>query len=221
MGLELFKAKLKDEPELLKEIESLYESNNENVKRIGVLETELSGAIEKKKNLQDMVREVTGISELSKDNLKKFAENADEGLKADNETLQANYQKLKDEFDAVGTKHEAEVSEMILKDTLRGLGISDKVQNDRAFQELTKLVLDGAERDGATFKFKDGDKTLFNERNQPMTVEDKVLELQNGEFSFLFKQAQGGGAGEVGVTPTTKEVTEQRAKVAMIKDKFL
>ena len=101
---------------------------------------------------------------------------------------------------------------MILKDTLRGLGVADMVQNDRAFKELTKLVLDGAVREGAVFTFKDGDKTLFN-GGRPVNVEDRIQDLREGDFSYLFKPSVGGGGGQgvPNTTPTSTKNDNDRA----------
>lgn len=196
MGMEEIIAALGDKASLVDEVKGVFDSNNSNVNRIGTLEGELNGAIDRRKNLHSLVSKATGLNELSEENLLKFASNADEGLKADNETLQLTLQELQGKFDSLGNAHESEISEMILKDSLRGLGLGDRVQNDRAFSELTKLVLDGAERDGSNFSFKKDGKTLFNEQGiKPLDIEGRVLQLQNGEFSYLFKQTQGGGGG--------------------------
>lgn len=218
MGLEEIKAALGDKAELVSEIEVLFNNSTSNVDRIGVLESELSGAIARRKDLHGLVSRVTGLNELSEDNLTKFASNADEGLKADNETLQANMAALKDSYDGLSSKHEAEISEMILKDTMRSLGISDRVQNDRAFSELTKLVLDGAEREGANFVFKKEGKTLYDEYNKPLNVEDRILQLQSGEYSYLFKQAKGAGGGDNKLPPMQQ--TKMQGAVSSVLSSF-
>ena len=187
-------AALGDKADAVAELNAFIGTNETNIGRIGTLETELTDAVARRKNLHTIVSKATGLNDLTEDALMNFAKDADSGLKADNETLQANLLKLQGDYDGLGTTHETEISEMILKDTLRGLGIGDSVQNDRAFQELTKLVLSGAVRDGATFTFKDGDKTLFN-GGKPLNVEDRIAELRESEYSYLFKPVQGGGGG--------------------------
>ncbi len=205
---------LGDKASLVEEVKGAYSNNEGNVSRIGVLETELSGAIGKKKSLQELVRKATGLNELSEDNLMKFAENADSGLKADNETLQSKLAELQGNYDGLGASHESEISMMILKDTLRGLGVGDRVQNDRAFSELTNLVLNGAVRDGATFTFKDGDKTIFGDGGKPLNVEDRIMQLQDGEYSYLFKTVTGGGAGDSKAPVNTKQQTKLQSAIS-------
>ena len=202
MALQDIVQALGDKAGLIDEVTSIFENNTANVTRIGTLETELTDAVARRKNLHSLVSKTTGLNELSEEALTRFAQNADEGLKLDNETLQTNLAELQGRYDGLGNQHETEISEMILKDTLRGLGIGDRVQNDRAFAELTKLVLDGSERDGATFVFKEEGKTLFGDGGKPLNVEDRISQLQDSEYSYLFKPVTGGGGGQGGQKPS-------------------
>ena len=196
---------LGDNSNAVAELKTFIETNQTNVDRIGTLETNLNDAVDRRKELHARVSKATGLTDLTEDALNSFAKNADEGLKADNETLQANLLKLQGDYDGLGSTHESEISEMILKDTLRGLGVADMVQNDRAFKELTKLVLDGAVREGSVFTFKDGDKTIFN-GGRPVNIEDRLQTLREGDFSYLFKPSKGGGGGQ-GEAPTTSHTS--------------
>ena len=212
---------LGDKAGLATEVKGLYENNTKNVERIGTLETELSDAVARRKKLHETVSKTTGLAELSEEALTKYAENADTGLKADNETLQAKLAELKGQYDGLGQQHENEISEMILKDTLRGFGIADRVQNDRAFAELTKLVLDGAERDGATFVFKKDGQTIFDNGGKPMGVEERIAELQESEYSYLFRPVQGGGGGQGGKSPENiKQQTKMESDVSSVLSGF-
>ncbi len=216
MAIEQIIEALGDKAGLVDEVNGLFSNNSKNVERIGVLETELSGAIDRRKSLHSLVSKTTGLNELSEENLLKFASNADDGLKADNETLQGNLLELQGKFDGLGATHESEISEMILKDTLRGLGISDRVQNDRAFSELTKLVLNGASRDGSQFTFKEDGKTLYGDGGKPLNVEDRINQLQASEFSYLFKQTKGGGGGNPDGASQPKQQTKLQGAISDI-----
>jgi len=187
---------LGDNSELINEVKLMSESNHSNITRIGKLEGDLNEAITKRQSVKDLVRTHLGLSEVSEDSLSSFAKNADEGLKMDNQTLQDKLAELQTSYDGLGETHEKEVSEMILKDTLRGLGIGDRVANDRAFSELTKLVLNGATREGAAFTFKEDGKTIFADGGKPMNVEDRINQLQESEYSYLFKTVTGAGGGQ-------------------------
>ncbi len=218
MAIEQIVEALGDKAGLIDEVRGVFDNNTANVGRIGTLETELSDAVGRRKKLHDIVSTATGLNELSEENMTKFAANADEGLKADNETLKGNLAELQGRYDGLGTQHEAEISEMILKDTLRGLGIGDRVANDRAFTELTKLVLAGAERDGAAFIFKEEGKTLFGDGGKPLNVEDRIAQLQESDYSYLFKAAKGGGGGQgtvPGSSSTGSKNDNQRANEMM------
>lgn len=207
-------AALGDNPELVAEVNKMSEVNTSNVSRIGQLEGDLNTAISKRQNIKELVRTHLGLSEISEDTLASFASNADEGLKLDNQTLQDKLMELQGSYDGLGASHEAEISEMILKDTLRGLGISDRVQNDRAFSELTKLVLNGASREGAVFTFKEDGKTVFGNGGQPINVEDRINQLQEGEYSYLFKQTKGGGGGQGQAPANTKTQTKLQSAIS-------
>ncbi len=204
---------LGDKAGLIDEVNGLFENNTGNVARIGTLETELTDAVARRKNLHSLVSKATGLNDLTEEALNKFASNADEGLKADNETLQGNLLDLQTKYDSLGAQHEAEISEMILKDTLRGLGISDRVQNDRAFSELTKLVLDGSERNGASFTFKEDGKTIFGDAGKPLNVEGRISQLQESEYSYLFKAKTGGGASQSNA-PTPLHQTKLQSAIS-------
>ena len=213
---------LESNPALASEVESIYSTNETNVQKIGELEVASSTLRGDIKGFKDMVRNVTGLTELSEVNLQKFAGGADDGLRADNQTLQDKLEELTNNYNGLESKHETEISTMILKDTMRGLGIGERVQNDRAFTELTNLVLSGAERDGANFIFKEDGKTIFADGGKPMNVEDRISQLQESEYSYLFRPVQGGGGGGDNTnpninTPKTNLTVNQRA-AAMIKE---
>ena len=202
MGLEQIVTALGDKAELISEVKSIYDSNSDNVKRIGSLETDIHKAVEKRQSIKDLVRTQLGLTDVSEESLSSYANGVDEGLKSENTALQERLIELQDKYDGLGSTHETEISTMILKDTLRGLGIGDRTANDRAFTELTKLVLDGAERDGATFVFKKDGQTVYNDSNRPLNVEDRISQLQDSEYSYLFKPVTGGGGGQGGQKPS-------------------
>ncbi len=211
MGLEQIIEALDGKAELIDEVNSIYGNNNANVERIGTLENELSDAVGRRKTLHALVSKVTGLTELSESNLSNFAANADDSLKLDNETLQGKLAELTNSYDGLESKHETEISQMILKDTLRGLGIGNRIQNDVAFSELTKLVMNGATREGANFTFKADGKTLFGDGGKPLNVEDRVSQLQEGDYSYLFKPVSGAGGGQEVALPPKQQNKLQSA----------
>jgi len=57
-------------------------------------------------------------------------------------------------------------------------------------------VLNGATREGAAFTFKEDGKTIFADGGKPMNVEDRINQLQESEYSYLFKTVTGAGGGQ-------------------------
>ncbi len=214
MSIELIKKALGDQSSLIDEVTSIFEANSTNVNRIKELETNEHTLRGDLKSHKDMVREVTGLSELSRDNLQSFVSGADDALKKDNLALQEQIGTLRDEFDGLEGKHKVEVNTMVMRDTLRGLNVQDKVWNDRALGDLTNALLDGASLDGGKFTFKDSEGvTLRNERGNEMTVEDRVVSLQQDEDNYYFRPLSGGGAADSS-TPSVKPTTKLQGAIS-------
>jgi len=210
-----------DLEKLRAENEELKATISDNIERIGGLESSTAKAIEKKDRVLGLVRENFGIAEVSEETLKGIAAGGDETLKKENLLLQEKMQNLSKQFEQTQQTHKTEVDTMVLKDTLRGLGVADRTVNEVAFNELTNIVLSEAERDGANFIFRDNEgRTRFTESGKPMTVQDRIAELATSDRSFLFKEPSGGGAttsaGAKNAPPTSGTGT-----VNYIKDKFL
>jgi len=201
MSLEAINGHLKGNQELIDEVKSYFDGSNvnaDNVKRITNVEGMRDEAISKYGSLKGMLREITGLEELSKDNVTKaFGGSSDalEAIKSDNSTLQQKLADLKSNYDGLESKHLSEIDEMIMLDTLRGLDMSSQVWNDRALKDLTKDLLLTARRESGSFVFQEDGKTLFNSVGQPMSVEDKIAELKESKEAYYFKPISGGGGG--------------------------
>ena len=204
MALEEILSALGNHKELAEEVKSIFDANQDNVERIGGLESKIREAIDKKDRVLKLVRENLGISEVSEDTLSQFAKDPDEALKADKEALQTKLGEMNQKLHDTESEYNKKIDTMVLKDTLRGLGVKDRVANEVAFGELTNIVLAEAERDGAKFVFKDEDgRTRFTDNGKPMTVEDRIDELSRGDRSYLFNQPAGGGTPPSGTQQHT------------------
>ena len=178
--------------ELAEELRGVYEANGENVKRIGYLETKINEAVEKKDKVVGLVRNNLGITEISEETMKRFAENGDEAIKKDNEALRMKLEETQTNLLDAEQGYKKREDTMVLKDTLRGLGIADRAVNEVAFEELTNIILDEANREGSQFTFKDEEgRTRFTDAGKPMTVEDRVNEIATGDRAFLFNPRTG------------------------------
>ncbi len=206
MSIEQLNSALKDQPELLEEVKGYFagsEANQDNLKRIGSLETARDEAIEKRQHLKAILKDVTGLSEFTSDSLKGAFGGESEALetiKLDNETLQKTLMDLKSDYDGLEGKHKGEVDQMIMMDTLRGLEMGSQVWNDRALKDLAVDLLKDASRESGVFEFKEDNKTLFNDVGQPMTVADKIEEMRNSNDAYYFKPTTGAGGGQGSAT---------------------
>jgi len=207
MAIDDIVSALGNHKELADEVKNIFEANQANVERIGTLEGELNEAIKKKSKVLDLVRKNLGVTEVSEEALSQFAKDPDEALKADKEALQAKLEEMNNKLQQTEQEYNQKIDTMVLKDTLRGLGVKDRVANEVAFEELTKIVLSEAERDGSKFVFKDEEgRTRFTDNGKPMTVEDRIDELSQGDRSYLFNKPAGGGTPPSGTQQQTTGV---------------
>jgi len=211
---------LESNPTLASEVESIYKTNEANVNKIGELEVKTSTLGTDLKGFKDMVRSVTGLTELSEANLTRFADGADEGLKADNQTLQSKLEELTSNYNGLEGKHETEISTMILKDKLRSLGVDKMTKSDFAFNIIAEKLQEEAVREGKKFTFKDGDKTMFGDGGKELDEIGRVSQLKDGDYGVYFNEVKGAGGGQEKASPTVQS-NHDKGSVAYIKDKFL
>ena len=197
------------------ELQKTLEERNEAYSKLEVVANESK---EKRDNIKKLVKSGLGITEISEESLASLKLNADETIAKERDELAFKLEEQQGKVAEVTNRYETKIGTMVLKDTLRGLGIDATVQNDLAFEQLTNLVLAEAERDGVNFVFKKEDGTTkFGVGGKPLTIQERIAELQKSEYSFLFKPNTGAGTGKEqqreatpkGGTPLTKHISEQ------------
>jgi len=205
------------EEELQAQVTELQGTLAERNEAFTKMETVANESKAKRDNLKGLIKSTFGVSEITEDSLKALKLNADEALRGDVENLSAQLADKDLEVEGVKAGYEKTISTMVLKDTLRGLGIDAIASNDLAFEQLTNVVLAEAERDGANFVFRNEDGTTrFNKAGKPLTVKERVTELQHSDLSYLFKPTAGAGVGQdnigakpkEGGTPLTKHIAQ-------------
>ncbi len=214
MGIQEIKTALGDNVSLVDEVMSMMEVNQANVDKIGALETANHGLNTDIKSFKDMVRETTGLSELSRDNMTKLTSGADESLKADNLALQDKLSHTVDEMNGLSGKHELELNTMAMKDILRSLDMKEQVLGEAGLNDLTRALLEGATKDSKGFTFKKDGVTMTNDKGSPMSVEDRILDLRNDDRYYFFKQPSGGGAGDSKAPVNTKQQTKLQSAIS-------
>jgi len=197
------------------ELETTLTERNNAYTKLEVVAQEAKAGRDKIKGL---VKTTFGLSEITEDSLSAVSKNVDEAMQEKIKELNDEKGQFQSQLDEVNTKHDNEMSKLILSDTLRGLGIDSQSSNGLAFEQITQLVLNDATRENSEFVFKDKDGiTLFGVGGKPLTVKERVATLQKGDYSFLFKPTAGAGVGQdnavqskapQGGTPLTKHISE-------------
>lgn len=185
--------------------------------RIGVLEKELEGSISKKNKFRDMIKENTGLEEITSDGFKTFldgikGEGASDALKADNEKLQAMISEYKTKLDGVDSQYQSELGNMKLNLSIMESGAMDGIESSVAKGLLLDKLKEGATvEDGATV-FKDANgATVLKDDGSPLTVSDKMEMLRNdAEYAPFFpdRRKRGGGKGVDDTNPSKHGVRD-------------
>ena len=214
MGIQEITAALGDNKELIEEVTSILAVNQSNVEKIGVLESSNHGLNSDIKSFKDMVRETTGLSELTRENMGGLVKGADESLRADNLALQDKLATTVDEMNGLSGKHETAINTLYMKDILRSLNMKEQVLGEAGLNDLTRALLEGATKEDGGFVFKQEGVTLTNNKGAPMTVEDRILSLREDERYYFFRPVTGGGGGQNKDVPNTKQQTKLQSAIS-------
>ena len=176
---------IKDQPELIKELEELNSTNKEGAERVNFLEREAKDAYKARDEAK----------------AKLLDNGSDEAQKAEIANLKEVIANSEAELNGVRSESEATLNAMRMSNAISAAGVD--AQNSDALEAITSLVLDGATYDdGFTWQNDDG-TTRHNEANKPYGIIDKINEIKDGSKSYLFK-TNGGGGGS-GEPPKTEE----------------
>lgn len=196
MSLEVLKKFAEDsgDSEILTAIESVRNSFNENVTRLGALEKDLAKAISKRDGIKTVVRDKLGIDDVNEDALDAFLgsikENADISTIAENKKLSDTLGAMKQDRDSLELKHRQQLDSYKLERALSEIGGREDSNGTQAYSILLSELSKGFSFDDSgviTFKANDG-TTLRNSDGTPMSISDKYNSFKDSdEFSFLFK----------------------------------
>jgi len=186
-----------DNTALLAEVETYEGTATSNAERVQTLERATLESTNDRKALRDMVRKVTGVTDLTEEALIAKFTGGDDALKSEVASLQERLQTVTTDYDDLGAKHTKEINGMKMNDMLRGMGIDNDVWNETAFGAISDLMLNGATYDNGVFTYKGEDgATVFGDNGKALTVEEKVIQLKNDESVYQFKPVTGGGGGQ-------------------------
>jgi flagellar biosynthesis/type III secretory pathway protein FliH len=203
-------------------VEGFQNNFNENVERVGKLELDVKTSAEKRDALKTLIRNVTGLEQITEEGLKGILENgggeADEILRKENESLRTQLAEGANAVDTVTEHYEGQLNGMRLERAASMLGIEDETNGSHAFQTVLKELNKNAKFDEAEITYKNPDgTTIFNKEGSPAGIKDQYELLKTQpEFEYLFKDQfkKGGGKNPQGPTTNDKGVSLRRSTMS-------
>jgi len=166
------------------EIKALQDTNKELTERVNQLESINTDLVAQKKDLKQKIEE--GVT--------------DEEMKLELENYKVQLSQVEQDKVELKAEYSKEVNGLHMASQLRDMGI--ETHNTDAMGAVSELVLaDATYRDGGFVFLNDDGTTKFNESNKDYSIQDKINELKEGDKSYLFKTATGGGATDVSLAP--------------------
>jgi len=167
------------------EIAELQSTNKTLTERVNQLESINTDLVTQKKELKQKLEDGSTDEEL-KAELNNYKEQLSQ-VEQDKQSLQDGYT--------------AELNSLNMQAQLKELGVS--VHNSDAMNAVVELALqDATYKDGGFQYLNDDGTTRFNDSNKDYSIQDKINELKEGDKSYLFTKATGGGASDTTTAPT-------------------
>jgi len=199
MSLEKLREIVGDNEEGLKILDEVASTQTELTTKLNTYEVDAKKAFATRDELKTQiktVKEKLGLEELSDEALEKVLK----GKKTDDaevNNLKAMLEKTTKEREEIESGYQVKLSEYVLKSELTKTGLAQKAINGEMYGILETLALKGARTDdnGAIiFTNEDGSTKYMN--GKPMTLADRVAELENSEaYAPMFKPSGKGGTG--------------------------
>lgn len=200
--------------ELVKAVENVKATYNSNIERLGSLEKDLQGAIKKRDNTKNIVKNKLGVEDVSEETLESFLanirENADGTIKAENQKLSQIVEELKQGKDSIESKYKQELDSYKLDRALADIGGREDANGANAYSILLSEIAKSSafdENGNVFFKATDG-TTLRNNDGTPMSLKDRYNSIRESEeFGFLFKTKRTKSGS--GMNPANGKATAQ------------
>lgn len=199
--------------EFVKELRTFSESNASNISeitgKVNHLESELSRSISKRDTLKSMIRDKTGIEEVSEESFSAYISDLHSKNSSD------DVRKLQSMLDDTKTSYEGTISEMKQKVITNELNLSiletgalDGVKSSIGKNLILEKLREGLSvKDGEMTYVADDGSTVFDSNGKPLTVGDKLSSLYESEDYSVFFPAKKGG-GKEGDKPNTSKVND-------------
>ena len=199
-----------DEAQALTEYQTTF---NGTLEKVSTLEKDLRTAAEKRDQLKTIIRDSTGLEEITVDALKGVLSTGGEA-DAKVATYQKEIKQLQDRLgksagavDEVSKQYEAKIFNLQMDRAANMLGASEEVHSPHAYNVILKELSAGAEfRDDGSIGYKNEDgTTVYGDNGKELTLQGRYEQLKADDtFSYLFKdQFKTGGGKSVNSGPTT------------------
>lgn len=194
--------------EFVKDFETAVSEINSTIgkttERVKVLETELEGSISKKNKLRDLIKNHTGIEEISEENFTGYLEAlkgkpADESIIEDNRKLSEAVNGYKSKLETVESEYKSKLNQVIVDKEILSSGKLPNIESNVA----KSIILDEIRKNAAISEsgliYKDDSgSTVLKDDGTPLTLDDKINSMMdNPDYSMFFpdKRKKGGGKG--------------------------
>ena len=217
MDLEKVKALLSDNSEAQQFVSSLAEkaeNSTQLTEKVNSLELKANEAITSRQQLKELIKNTTGLSEVSEDALKGLFNNKSKGDDksiAEINNLKKLLEEASNESKNTVQTYEQKLQKLALDNALANAGLGANVANEAMYGIVAQLVKDGAtyENDSIVYKNADG-TTKYGNNGKPMTINDRVAELKSDtNYAGLFKLDVKSGSGTSTVNVSGKSVVTE------------
>jgi len=218
---EVARAIEKDNPQGAQVINDYVQAANATIGKVGDLEKSLKGAAEKRDSLKTIIRQATGLEEITAEGLQGFLTKDNEQVQTYQTEIKTLQEKLADSanaVDEVSKNYESKIFELNLDRIVTMMGAADEVHNSHAYGVVFDALKQNATTDengDIVYKNPDG-TTIYAENGNPATVQSMYEALRaDDNYSYLFKEQylSGGGKGPQGPKTSNGGETLRRSQM--------
>lgn len=209
---EVARAIEKDNPAGAQVIVDYIAAANTTIGKVGDLEKSLKGSAEKRDSLKTIIRQATGLEDITEEALTGFLTKDNEQVQtyqAEIAGLQGKLLESANAVDDVSKGYEEQIFGLSLERVVNMLGTADEVHNPHAYGVVFDALKENASKDSETgdivYKNVDG-TTIYAENGSPATVQSQYEALRGDDkYSYLFKEQYLAGAGKGPTGPSTSD----------------
>jgi hypothetical protein len=182
----------------LKLVATLEENQSTLTKKLNKLEVDSAKAFQTRDELKQklgLVKSKLGLDEIDEEALTKALKGKTDDAELNN--LKALLDKANKEKSDVESEYKSKLSNFALKSELQKTGLAQKSLNQDVYEILESIALKGATySDDGSIAYKNEDGSTKYHNGKPLTLADKVAELEQSEaYKPLFKAVGVGGTG--------------------------